>query len=82
MGAASAAVLAAPGIARAQATTLRAVWMGWPENQVTPLFDEVQKRRPEIRLQVERIPFTQVFQTIEVKLNGRTPDPDIYICDS
>ncbi|WP_204311597.1 hypothetical protein, partial [Stenotrophomonas maltophilia] len=20
--------------------------------------------------------------TIEVKLNGRTPDPDIYICDS
>ncbi|WP_204274334.1 hypothetical protein, partial [Klebsiella aerogenes] len=64
------------------ATTLRAVWMGWPENQVTPLFDEVQKRRPEIRLQVERIPFTQVFQTIEVKLNGRTPDPDIYICDS
>ena len=81
-GAAATAALAAPRLARAQGATLRVVWMGWPENQVTPLFDEVQKRQPAIKLQVERIPFTQVFQTIEVKLNGRTPDPDIYICDS
>jgi fructooligosaccharide transport system substrate-binding protein len=80
--AAAAALVAAPGIVRAQAATLKVVWMGWPENQVTPLFDEVQKRHPNIKLQVERIPFTQVFQTIEVKLSGRTADPDIYICDS
>ena len=28
------------------------------------------------------MPFTQIFQALEVRLNGRTGDPDIYIVDS
>ena len=28
------------------------------------------------------MPFTQIFQALEVRLNGRTGDPDVYIVDS
>ncbi len=79
---ATGAAVAMPAVARAQATTLKVVWMGWPENQVKPLMDEFEKRNPQIRLAVERIPFNQLFQTLEVRLNARTGDPDIFICDS
>lgn len=79
---AAGATLAMPAVARAQETTLKVVWMGWPENQVKPLMDEFEKRNPKIKLAVERIPFNQLFQTLEVRLNARTGDPDIFICDS
>lgn len=79
---ATGAAVAMPAVARAQATTLKVVWMGWPENQVKPLMDEFEKRNPQIKLAVERIPFNQIFQTLEVRLNARTGDPDIFICDS
>jgi len=69
-------------IARAQELTLKVVWMGWPDGQVDPLMNEFQRRNPRIKLAVEKIPFTQIFQTLEVRLNARTGDPDIYICDS
>ena len=41
---AAAAGLAMPAVARAQATTLKVVWMGWPDNQVLPLMAEFEKR--------------------------------------
>jgi fructooligosaccharide transport system substrate-binding protein len=81
-GLAAGASLAMPTLARGQETTLKVVWMGWPENQVKPLMDEFEKRNPRIKLAVERIPFNQIFQTLEVRLNARTADPDIFICDS
>src|SRR5207244_11249025 len=74
--------LAMPHVARAQQTTLKVVWMGWPDNQVLPLMAEFEKRNPSIKLAVERMPFTQIFQALEVRLNGRTGDPDVYIVDS
>lgn len=77
---ASAALL--PARSFAQATTLRIVWMGWPENQVKPLMDSFRRAHPGIELAVEPIPFVQLFQTLEVRLQARTPDPDIFICDS
>jgi ABC-type glycerol-3-phosphate transport system substrate-binding protein len=73
---------AMPYVARAQQTTLKVVWMGWPDNQVLPLMAEFEKRNPAIKLAVERMPFTQIFQALEVRLNGRTADPDVYIVDS
>jgi multiple sugar transport system substrate-binding protein len=79
---ATGAALAAPNLARAQETTLKVVWMGWPDNQVKPLMEGFMQRNARIKLAVEQIPFTQIFQTLEVRLNGRTGDPDIYICDS
>ncbi len=80
--AAAGAALAAPSIARAQQTTLKVVWMGWPDNQVLPLFAEFEKRNPKIKLAVERMPFSQIFQALEVRLNARAGDPDIFIVDS
>lgn len=81
-GLAAGAALAMPAIARAQQTTLKVVWMGWPDNQVLPVFAEFEKRNPSIKLSVERMPFSQIFQALEVRLNGRTGDPDIFIVDS
>jgi fructooligosaccharide transport system substrate-binding protein len=81
-GAAAALTLAVPTIVQAQEATLKVIWMGWPEDQVKPLMDEFEKRNPRIKLAVERIPFNQIFQTLEVRLNARTSDPDIFICDS
>ena len=82
-GLAASALSAFPGFARAQSvTTLKVVWMGWPDNQVLPLMAEFEKRNPTIKLAVERMPFTQVFQALEVRLNARTSDPDIFIVDS
>ncbi|MFI5012364.1 MAG: ABC transporter substrate-binding protein [Hyphomicrobiales bacterium] len=80
--AAGTTTLFAPTVARAEETTLKVVWMGWPEEQVMPLMREVEKRNPKIKLAVERIPFNQIFQTLEVRLNARGPDPDIFIVDS
>lgn len=78
---AAAALGATP--ARAQApTTLKVIWMGWPDNQVNPLMEWFEKRNPSIKLAVEKIPFNQIFQTIEVRLQARNADPDIFICDS
>ncbi len=76
------ATTALPGRALAQSAGLRAVWMGWPEGQVKPLMDSFRAARPEIALTVETIPFVQIFQTLEVRLQARTADPDIFICDS
>jgi ABC-type glycerol-3-phosphate transport system substrate-binding protein len=81
-GLASGLAIAMPHVARAQQTTLKVVWMGWPDNQVLPLMAEFEKRNPSIKLAVERMPFTQIFQALEVRLNGRTSDPDVYIVDS
>ncbi|KAB2849967.1 MAG: sugar ABC transporter substrate-binding protein [Hyphomicrobiaceae bacterium] len=81
-GAAAAATLAMPAIARAQQTTLKVVWMGWPDHQVLPLMAAFEKRNPSIKLAVERMPFSQIFQALEVRLNARGNDPDIYIVDS
>lgn len=78
----AALTLAAPAVHAQQAVELKVVWMGWPENQVTPLMTGFEQRNPRIKLAVERIPFNQIFQTLEVRLNARNADPDIYICDS
>ena len=68
--------------AAAQAANLKVIWMGWPDNQVNPIMEWFEARNPNIKLAVEKIPFTQIFQTIEVRLQARNADPDIFICDS
>jgi len=68
--------------AHAQATSLKVIWMGWPDSQVNPIMEWFEARNASIKLAVEKIPFTQIFQTIEVRLQARNADPDIFICDS
>jgi fructooligosaccharide transport system substrate-binding protein len=64
------------------ATTLKATWNGWPDSQVKPLFDAFNKAHPDITANYELIPFSDLFQTLEVRLGARTPEPDVYSCDS
>ena len=80
--AASAMTLAMPAVVRAQQTTLKVVWMGWPDNQVLPLMAEFEKRNPTIKIALERMPFQQIFQALEIRLNARNGDPDVFIVDS
>ena len=68
---------------RARSTTvLKATWEGWPDSQVKPLFDAFNKAYPDATASYELIPFSDLFQTLEVRLGARTPDPDLYSCDS
>jgi len=64
------------------ATALKVAWNGWPESQVKPLFDAFQAANPDISAPYELIPFAQLFQTLEIRLGARTPEPDVYSCDS
>lgn len=64
------------------ATALKVTWNGWPEAQVKPLFEAFQAAHPDISAPYELIPFAQMFQTLEIRLSARTPEPDVYSCDS
>jgi fructooligosaccharide transport system substrate-binding protein len=66
----------------AQQDGLNVLWMGWPDEQVDPLMASFREAHPEIPISVEKIPFAQIFQTIEVRMGARGPDPDILIVDS
>ena len=75
--------VAAVGAGRARAATaLKATWNGWPESQVRPLFDAFNAATPGVTAAYELIPFSDLFQTLEIRLGARTPEPDIYSCDS
>jgi fructooligosaccharide transport system substrate-binding protein len=80
--AATASATFAASHAQAQTTNLKVIWMGWPDNQVNPFMEWFEARNPTIKLAVEKVPFTQIFQTIEVRLQARNAEPDIFICDS
>lgn len=59
--AAATALLAARPLVAQTRTTLKVIWMGWPEGQVKPLMDSFRAARPDVDLQVETIPFVQIF---------------------
>ena len=64
-----------PNPAHVQQNILKVVWMGWPDHQVLPLFAEIEERNPTIKLAVERMPFQQIFQALEIRLNARNSIP-------
>jgi ABC-type glycerol-3-phosphate transport system substrate-binding protein len=62
-------------VAAAPATTLEVVWMAWPKDMVDKLIAGFEKQNPGIKVDVQLVPFTQIFQTLEVRLPaGGTPD--------
>jgi fructooligosaccharide transport system substrate-binding protein len=81
-GAAGVALMAGSRFAAAQEKSLKIAWNGWPEDQVKPLMDGFEAANKGIKANYERIPFAQFFQTLEVRLSARTPEPDIYSVDS
>jgi ABC-type glycerol-3-phosphate transport system substrate-binding protein len=68
-------------VAADEAVELTIVWMGWPEEQVTPTMELFEANHPNIKLNVERIPFGEIFQALEVRLSARSDDPDVYVVD-
>ncbi len=79
-GAASVAVAGSIGRAAAQEVTLSAPWMGWPEEQVAPLMAAFHDATG-IRVSAERLPITELFRTLEVRLQARNELPDVYLVD-
>jgi fructooligosaccharide transport system substrate-binding protein len=80
--AAGAASLTTGRSALAQAKgELNVIWQAWPEGHVTPIFNAFKQQNPGVVLRDERLPFNELFQATEVRLQSRGPTPDIYIAD-
>ncbi len=62
-------------------TNLEVLWMGWPTDKVMTLVNEFQAANPDISVDVQLVPYGQLFQTIEVRLSGNSSTPDIFIVD-
>lgn len=61
-------------------TKLEIVWMGWPKAHVMQLVDRFEALNPDIAVDIQLVPFSNLFQTLEVRLSsGDTPDA--YIVD-
>jgi fructooligosaccharide transport system substrate-binding protein len=61
-------------------TKLEIVWMGWPKEKVMELVDRFEALNPDIAVDIQLVPFSNLFQTLEVRLSsGGTPDA--YIVD-
>ena len=67
--------------ARAE-TALKQVWIGWPDEQIEPMVEAFEKSAPDMKVSYERIPFSDIFPTLEIRLGARTPEPDLFPCDS
>ena len=62
------------------ATTIEVLWMGWPQDQVMQLVNAF-KEETGIDVDIQLVPFGQLFQTIEVRLAAGDGTPDVYIVD-
>lgn len=63
------------------ATNLEVLWMGWPKDKVMQLIDTFTEQNPDISVDIQLVPFGQLFQTIEVRLAAGDGTPDVYIVD-
>lgn len=63
------------------ATTIEVLWMGWPQDKVMQIIDAFEEEYPDINVDIQLVPFGQLFQTIEVRLAAGDGTPDVYIVD-
>ena len=73
-------VLSATVVYARDVVDLEVVWMGWPRDKVMTLIDQFHEENPDIRVDIQLIPFGQLFSTLEVRL-GTGTTPDVYIVD-
>ena len=78
--AAGAGLLAAPG-ARAQDPGLSVLWNAFTNNASAPFMEAYRAARPNVPLRLDLLPFGQILQTIEVHLEPRTGEPDVFGVD-
>jgi ABC-type glycerol-3-phosphate transport system substrate-binding protein len=62
-------------------TTLRIIWVGWPEEHVMGWMQAAQAETPGVTFEVERIPFGRLLETLDIRLGARAATPDIYAVD-
>ncbi|HPI17561.1 MAG TPA: extracellular solute-binding protein [Mesotoga sp.] len=63
------------------ATTIEVLWMGWPQDQVMQLVKAFKDENPTVEVDIQLVPFGQLFQTLEVRLAAGDGTPDVYIVD-
>ena len=64
------------------ATSLKAVFNAWPEEQIKPLFDGFAAANPQITVTRDSVPLTELLPTLDTQLGARTTEPDLYSCPS
>ena len=82
LSAAGAAAVAFGGQAKAD-TTLKVISLGsWNETVTSEgLVKPIKALLPSVQLDIERLPFNQLMQALDVRLGARNADPDVYIVD-
>ena len=79
----AAAVPLLPGAVTARdQVALNTIWLAWPDEQIVPQFNLVAKENPDIKVDLETYPFSELFQIIDVRLQPRQPTPDIFLADT
>jgi ABC-type glycerol-3-phosphate transport system substrate-binding protein len=60
--------------------TLKMIWVGWPEAHIVPLV-QAAAADASVEVDLERIPFGRLFETLDIRLGARTSTPDVYAVD-
>lgn len=82
LSAAGATAVAFGRMAKAD-TALKVISLGsWNETVTSEgLVKPIKALLPSVQLDIERLPFNQLMQALDVRLGARNADPDVYIVD-
>lgn len=69
---------AAPAAAEDEVTTITWLTLDWPTEEVVA---EFEAKNPDIKVEVEAVPFNSLFEQIQVRLGAESPDPDVIAVD-
>jgi multiple sugar transport system substrate-binding protein len=72
-------LLPLPGAAQ-QRVTLKMIWVGWPEAHIVPLV-QAAAADAGVEVDLERLPFGRLFETLDIRLGARLGTPDVYAVD-
>ncbi len=70
-----------PPEAAAQQTVLKLMTLSEWGDQWLPVIDAFRAKHPEIQIDQEKYPFRQLFEIIEVRMQGKSQDVDILCVD-
>ncbi len=73
--------LLAARAAQAQDPGLSVLFNSFVNNAVAPLFEAYRTARPGVPMRLDLLPFAQILQTIEVRLEPRNGEPDVFAVD-
>ena len=65
-------------LAQDDVTTITWLTLGWPTEEVVATFEE---QNPDIKIEVESVPFNALFEQIQVRLGASSAEPDVISVD-